>query len=318
MFQVVIAALLAIVLATQAQAASRLFVVSKGKRALQVFNPDSGQQEFEIVVPGALHEVALSPDGRFAYVADYEGVKNTLTVIDANAKSIVGTLVLAPNYMPHGLVVTRDGSTLYATCAASHSVVEVGLQPLQVKRAFKVFADRTDIVALSPDEKLLYASSAIDGNFAVIDLVKGELERSILSGNGCEGIAASPDGSEIWLANRVSQTVTVVDVASRRKVKTIPCVGNPMRIYFTPDGKRAVVTCAVAGRLAIFDRAKRVETGRFVVGEFPIEIAFSGEGKPVYVTNARANEVAVVDLDAKSVLRRIPVGPDPEGVAYSE
>jgi len=315
MVRVVTAALLALLLAFPAQAAGRLFVVSKGKRALQVYDPESGKQEFEVVVPGAPHEVAISPDGRFAYVGDFEGVKNTLSVIDVNARSITGTLVLTPNYMPHGLVVTRDGSTLYATCAASHSLVEVGLDPLKVKRSFKVFADNTDIVALSPDEKFLYASSSSDGNFAVIDLVKGEFERSILSGDGCEGIAASNDGSEIWLANRVSQTLAVVDVASRVRVQTIKCIGNPMRIYFTPDGKQVVVTCALAGRLALFDRARRVETGRFVVGDFPTEIAFSGDGQPVYVTNARANEVAVVDLAAKSVLRRIPVGPDPEGVA---
>jgi YVTN family beta-propeller protein len=318
MFRAVTAALLAVLFAVQAQATGRLFVVSKGKRALEVYNPDTGQKEFEVVVQGALHEVALSPDGRFAYVGDYEGVKNTLTEIDVNARAISASLVLTPNFMPHGLVVTRDGSKLYATCAASHSLVEVALHPMKVNRAFKVFADNTDIIALSPDEKLLYASSSIEGNFAVIDLVKGDFERSILSGNGCEGIAVSPDGSEIWLANRVSQTLVVVDVASRRKVQAIPCVGNPMRIYFTPDGKQAVVTCAVAGRLAIFDRATRAETGRFVVGEFPVEIAFSGEGKPAYVTNAKANEVAVVDLATKSVLRRIPVGPDPEGVAYSE
>jgi YVTN family beta-propeller protein len=317
MFRVVCATVVAICIAAPAHAAGRLFVVSKAKKALQVFDAETGKMEFEIAGHGEPHEVAVTTDGRFAFIGDAVGYKNTVTVVDVEKRAVSEEINFQPHLRAHGLAVTKDGTKLYATSAPTRAVVELTSSPLKIARTFKFFADTVENIALTPDESLLFASSSFDGNIQVIDLAKGEFERSIISGAGAEGLNVTPDGTELWVSNRVDQTVAVIDLAKRKRVATIPCVGNPMHVYFTADGSEAVVTVAVGDRLAIFNRAKRTETTRFEVGDFPIEMTWGEAGGPAFVACAVGNDIAVVDIAARKVLRRIPCGGDPEGIAYA-
>jgi len=316
MFRAVFGALLVVCLNTPARA-GRVFVVSKAKQALEVYNADDGKLQFSIKGAGGPHVVALSPDGKHAYIGDTAGTKNTLTVIDVDKQAIEHTMSLAPYIQPHGLVLNHDGTRLYAACAPNRAVVEVDLTTLKVARKFQFYVDSVENLAITPDDKLIFASSAFDGTVPVLDVAKGEMERMILSGNGPEGITVSPDGKEVWVANRVSQTLSVIDIATRHRVALIQCVGNPMHIYFTHDSSQAIVTLAVGDRLAIFDRAKRAELARFEVGDFPVEMAFGDTDKIAYVANGEGSDVSVVDLPGHKVIRRFPCGAQPEGIAYS-
>jgi YVTN family beta-propeller protein len=316
MFRALFAASLAIIVAVPGHAAGRLFVVSKATKALQVFDADTGTLEFEVKGAGDPHEVVVSADGRFAYIGDHQGVVNTISVVDVEKRAIVDGINIKPHLRPHGLALTQDGKRLYATSAPTRAIVEIETSPLKMGRVFRFFVDSVENVALNPEQTLLFSSSSFDGNIQVFDLVKGEYERSIKTGDGSEGLNVSPDGTELWVSNRVSQTISVIDVKTRKRLQQIQCVGNPMHVYFTPDGSEAIVTCAVADRLAVFDRAKRAEVTRFEVGDFPVEMVF-GDG-PAYVTCEVGNDVAVVDIKTRKVLRRIPVGGAPEGIAYSK
>ena len=319
MMRVFSAALLAVCLATPAGASGRLFVVSKEKKALQVFDADTGALEFEVTGAGDPHQVVLTADGLRAYIADAKGTTNTISVVDVKKRAIVKSLDIKPYAMPHGLVLTRDGSKLYVTSGAARCVLEVTTSPLKVTRAYKFFFENVENVAMTPDEKLVFATSNNDGNAIVINPAKDpDIETSILTGYGAEGLAVTPDGTELWVANRAAQTITVIDIATRKRLQDIKCVGNPMHVYFTAGGSQVVVTCAVADRLVLIDRAKRTEITRFEVGDFPVQMAFGEKNGPVFVTCARANDVAVVDLAAQKVIRRIPCGGDPEGIAFAK
>jgi YVTN family beta-propeller protein len=316
MFRAVFGALLVVCLNTPARA-GRVFVVSKAKEALEVYNSEDGKLEFTIKGAGGPHVVALSPDGRHAYIGDTGGTKNTITIIDVEKQAVEHTLPIAPCVQPHGLVLNHDGSKLYATCAPNRAIAEIDLASMKVTRKFQFFVDNVENLAITPDDKFIYATSGIDGSVPVIDLTKGEMARMITSGNGPEGITVTPDGKEVWVANRVSQALAVIDVATHHRVSLVQCVGNPMHIYFTNDGSQAIVTLGVADRLAIFDRAKRVERARFEVGDFPVEMAFGDTDKIAYVANGEGGDIAVVDIPGHKVIRRIACGAQPEGIAYS-
>jgi YVTN family beta-propeller protein len=313
MFRAVFGALLVVCLNTPARA-GRVFVVSKAREALEVYNSEDGKLEFTIKGNGGPHVVALSPDGRHAYIAD---TKNTITVIDVEKQAIEHTPPIVPSLLPHGLVLNHDGSKLYGTCAQNRAIAEIDLASMKVTRKFQFLVDNVENLAITPDDKFIYATSEIDGSVPVIDLTKGEMARMIMSGNSPEGITVTPDGKEVWVANRVSQTLAVIDVATHHRVSLVQCVGNPMHIYFTNDGSQAIVTLGVADRLAIFDRAKRVELARFEVGDFPIEMAFGDTDKIGYVTNGEGGDISVVDIPGHKVIRRIACGAQPEGIAYS-
>jgi YVTN family beta-propeller protein len=319
MFRAVFGALLVVCLNTPAHA-GKVFVVSKAKKDLEVYNSEDGKQLFTIKGPklGTPHVVAVSPDGRHAYIGDAEGTTNTLTVVDVEKQAIEQTMPLVKLMKPHGLVLAHDGSKLFATCAPNRCVIEIDLASMKVTRRFPFMVDSVENLAITPDDKFIIASSGFDGTCPVIDLTKGEMERMILTGDGPEGVTVTPDGKEVWVANRVAQTLAVIDFATRHRTALIQCIGNPMHVYFTNDGSQAIVTLAVGDRLAIFDRAKHVELARFEVGDFPVEMAFGDTDKIAYVANGEGGDVAVVDLPGHKVIRRFAVGAQPEGIAYSK
>src|ERR1043165_6673599 len=95
MFRAVFGALLVVCLNSPARA-GRVFVVSKGKQALEVYNSEDGKLEFRITGAGGPHVVAVSSDGKHAYIGDTVGTKNTLTVVDVEKQAIEHTMSLAP------------------------------------------------------------------------------------------------------------------------------------------------------------------------------------------------------------------------------
>jgi YVTN family beta-propeller protein len=299
-------------------AASRLLVVSKEKKALEVYDGTEYKLLFALDLPGQPHEVATSHDGRYAYVADYEGFQNTVSVIDLKSRERIADVNVAPSYKPHGLAVSKDDAHLYVTCEASRAVVEMDLTTRKVKRTFKLRDDSVHLLALSTEGKRVFATSQANGTVSYIDLATGELERTVFSGRGCEGIAATPDGRELWAVNRTVQTLSVINLETNKRELTVSCVGNPLRLHFTPDASEVLVSCAMQNGIAVFDRAQRKEITRIAVGQFPIVIEVTPDGKRYFVTNGHAASVSVIDAASRKEVTTIPVGGDPEGLVYVE
>jgi YVTN family beta-propeller protein len=318
MMRLLVTLLCLAVSAGSAAAAARILVVSKEKKTLESYDGASYQLQFSVPLEGEPHEVVASPDGRFAYVGDYGGVPNTLTVVDMNDPSKPTSFKLDPFYKPHGMAVTRDGTKLYATTEASRSIVEVDLAARKVLRNFKLEIMGVHMLALSPDEKLLFATSQWDGNFMIVDVEKGILERTFASGKGAEGVAVSPDGQEAWVVNRTVQSLSIFDVPARKRVHKMSCEFNPIRAAMTPDGSLVIVTSAMSDELALVDRAKREIVGRIKTGDFPLGLVVSKDGSRVYVTNMQSATVAVVDLGKRETIHRFEVGGQPEGIALVE
>jgi YVTN family beta-propeller protein len=311
-----ISAAACVLFASSAAASPRILVVSRGEAALKAFDAGTYEPLFSVKLLGEPHEVAASPDGRFAYVADYTGLDNTVSIIDLEKQERVASTNMKPSYKPHGLAVSRDGSRLYVTCEASRALVEMDLETHAIKRKFDLRDYGVHMLTLSPDEKWIYATSQLNGTVSFVNVATGELDRTVFSGQGCEGIAVTPDGSEIWAVNRLLQTIAVIKSDDTRREMTMSAVGNPIRIKFTPDGNTAIVSCALKNELALFDREKREETGRVLVGNFPLVIETSPDGKRWFVTNERGGTVSVVDAATRKEVKAFPVGDTVEGIVY--
>jgi YVTN family beta-propeller protein len=303
-------------LGAPALAGPRVLVVSKQGHSLQSFDAVSYAKQFDVVVSGEPHVVVTSRDGKFAYVADFVGFANVLSVIDLDQKRIASTISFKPSMKAHGMAVTRDGTRLFATCEASRAVAEVDLPAGKVTRRFKLNFDNCHLLALSPDETTLFVTSAFDGNVSMLDAATGAMRYAVKTGKGAEGVDVSPDGREVWVVNRTYQNISVVDVKTHRNVQDVLCEGGPLRVEFSPDGKTAAVTCSISGDLVFIDTATRKETARIPAGIFPSEVVYSTDGARCFVTDSKTGEVIVVDTAARKVVHRFPVGPDPEGIAF--
>jgi YVTN family beta-propeller protein len=173
------------------------------------------------------HEVTVTPDGRWAFVANYEGPGDSISLVDVAARKELRKIPLGEHRGPHGIQASRDGKLVYATCERTQSVIELEMATEKIRRAFTTDQNGTHMLVLTPDGKKLYTANIGSGSSTAIDLATGKVVAQIPTGAGCEGIDVTPDGRQVWTANREADTVSVIDTATDKVVATLPARGFP-------------------------------------------------------------------------------------------
>ncbi|WP_409411795.1 YncE family protein, partial [Escherichia coli] len=77
-------------------------------------------------------------------------------------------------------------------------------------------------LALSPDEKLIYATSFEANALSVINVATGEIIQSITTGAHPDSLILSRDGTKAWVMNRTSNSVSAIDLVAYQHVADIP------------------------------------------------------------------------------------------------
>ena len=183
------------------------------------------------------HTVAISPDGKLAYVTAQEPGHFQLALIDLNKRIVVRTLSLEKT--PRDGEFAYDGKLFYFTQAGVSSVQV--LDPASDKIVAEI------PTGVSPHFVSYPSGSAFGmvvvqgpGELLLFDPATNQPARSVTVGKQPNWAAASGDGKTAYVTNEGSNDVTVVDLATGRTA-TI-AVGNAPR--------RVVVqrTAATAGR----------------------------------------------------------------------
>ncbi len=330
-------ALAALLVSLTPASGAMLLVANKSEATLSLLDLDSRALVATLPTGEGPHEVAVSPDGSTAAVANYGGraAGSTLTLIDLAARRVARTIELAPHRRPHGLVFLPDGRRLLVTAEESRALLVVDLERGVVERALTTGAEVSHMVAVAPDGTRAYVANIGSGSVTVLDLASGERKSEIRTGRGAEGIAVTPDGAELWVTNREDDSVSVIDTASLAVVATLAAPDFPIRAEATPDGSRILVSCAGSGDLAVFDRrARALERrvplpaaagategklfgGRFGASSVPIGIEIAPDGKRAWVAHATADLISEVDLERLAKSGELVAGREPDGMAYT-
>jgi YVTN family beta-propeller protein len=201
-----------------------LLVTVYGENRLAVIDTVTQTVVATIAVPNP-HTVAISPDGKLAYVTVQQPGHFGLALIDVARRSLVR--IVALDKTPRdGEFDYSNGKAFYFTQAGVSSVqvvdpasdgiiaqIPTGVSPHFVSRprgsAFGI------IVVQGPGELLLF------------DPATNKPARSIAVGKQPHWATASGDGKTAYVTNEGSNDVTVVDLATGR-TETIP-VGNAPR-----------------------------------------------------------------------------------------
>jgi YVTN family beta-propeller protein len=170
------------------------------------------------------HTVAISPDGKFAYVTVQEPGHFGLARIDLTKRSVVGTLPL--DKTPRDGEFGYDGKMFYFTQAGVNAVqvldpasdrvvteIPTGVSPHFV--GYPRSSTFGMVVVQGPGELLLF------------DPATNKQARSVGVGKQPHWATASGDGKKAYVTNEGSNDVTVVDLATGQ-TKTI-AVGNAPR-----------------------------------------------------------------------------------------
>jgi DNA-binding beta-propeller fold protein YncE len=330
--------ILALSLPQAANAADgQLIVLNKSGASASILDLENGSELARIEVGVGPHEVAVSPDGALAVVANYgdRNPGNTLSVIDLTEREVIRTIDLGENRRPHGILYI-DETNVLVTTEDSRQLLKVNVETGEIVAAMETGGAVGHMVAVSQDGSRAFVPHMYSDNVAVLDLESGERIALIPLGEQPEGIDSRPGHPEIWITNRAGNTVSVLHAQTLEVIETIACADFPIRLKFTPDGKYALVSNARSGDVAVFDADERKEAHRIAMlaesvadkderlfGEqfgdspTPVGIVVHPDGNRAYVANTNADVISVIDLKDFELVDRLVAGEEPDGMAWS-
>jgi YVTN family beta-propeller protein len=203
---------------------------------------------------------------------------------------------------PHGIVISHDGSTVYATNAGSGNLTQINVSDnssslIALDTLGNPFQSDVSpyLVDISPDDRYLLVTDYAPGgqNIYVIDLLLDPLKpsRVVPIGGRSVHVAFTPDGTQAFACNLEDNTVHVINM-SDFSVRTINNVGRqPHGVTFSPDGLRAFVT-----------------TENTFGAEPPHHPTSGGEG---------VSFVYVIEVPTLNIIESIEVGAFGQGIAYA-
>jgi YVTN family beta-propeller protein len=301
--------------------AATLVVANKAEATVSLVDLRSGKVAATLPVGVGPHEVAISPDGRLALVANYgekEPPGSTMTLIDIPGAKVVRTIDLGEYRRPHGAVFL-DGRRALVTSETSKAVLEVDVEAGKVVRQIPTGQEISHMVAVSPDRSRAYVANIVSGSTTALDLKEGKAVVTVKTGAGTEGIDVTPDGRQVWITNR-EDAVKVVDAKSLEVIATIPVATFPIRAKVTPNGKRVLVSAVQSGDLVVLSAKERKVEKRINLSEdgpAPVGVIIAPDGKRAWVAHAEGGAVSVVDLQAGKRTGALAVGKGPDGMGYS-
>jgi len=308
-------------------------VISKTDHALEMRDPAS----FALLASAPLgpdpHEIAVSPDGRTAYVSNPGyGAFHRIDVIDLDTGQAQTPIDTAPLLGPHGLAFVQD--RLWFTAQGAKAIGHLDPQTRAIDWAMGTGQDTTHLLHVSADGQHAYASNAGSGTVSLFErrlvppsmpptgvLPAGAQPRMdwmhtvVPTGPGTEGFDVSPDERELWTVGP-DGTLYVIDLAARRVAASFASgLDGAHRLAFTPDGRQVMVVSVKTGALAVFEAAsrrlvKRLQTGRGA------GIHMDAGDNRAFVSCTPDGFVAVIDLGMLQEVARIAVG-RPDGVALA-
>ena len=281
------------------------------------------------------HEVAMSPDGRWAVVTVYgdrtvEG--KTLAVIDLGAEtpSVVRTIDLGAYHRPHGAAFVQAGAKLLVTSETSQRLLLVDFTSGRVDTAMATNGKGSHMVTVQRDGRRAWTSNVADGTVTEFDVDARATRRTIPVAPDDEGIAATPGGVQVWVGSNTAKTVTVLEGATGKILGTIGGFGMPYRVGSSRTGRVIVVSDPVGNKIWLFDTGTRKELAQLSLAgakgigtpttgttASPEGITFDPIADLAYVTLHATNQVVAVDIVAKKIIAFGSVGAGPDGIAFS-
>jgi YVTN family beta-propeller protein len=310
--------------------ADTVVVVCKSDFQLALVDPGTQTILLKLPTGRGPHEVAVSPDGRTAYVSNFgrysvypagdtehDKASNSITVMDLLDRKVKTTFDLGTHTGPHGMVVSRDSKRMWVTTETPQAVLELDSGTGKILHVWNTTQERSHMIVVTPAENKFYVTNTVSGSVSVIDRSTGAV-KVLATGPGTEGIAISPDGKEVWAASRLDDKISVISTATDTIVAAFPSGGKgPKRMDFTPDGTQVWVTNPGSNQATVFDARARELIASLALSKSPSGVYISSDGRRAYITNANANELSSVDVASRKIVNAMPIGTDPDGVAWS-
>ncbi len=241
--------------ATPAEAAGPAMVST-----VSILRADTGELVRTVDVPGAVHHVATSPDGRFAALT--QPGDDAVSVIDLQSYAVTTIKTGAlPNYM----VFSPDSSALYVSNAGDDTIAVIGTTHWMVQNRLPTGTSPEHMV-ISPDGGMLYVNNNDDGTVSALSLADGSISATYPIGERLHGLDLTEDGRALLVAERDGDNVARIDLASGAVAKE--AMGpSPYHLTTIPGTGLAYVSSSDEAVMKIINQADLSQTGQIAIGD---------------------------------------------------
>ena len=252
-------------------------------------------------------------------------------VLALNTNDLKIKTTLAVPGKPSGLVFSKDGRTLYATCSGPESsLVKIDCAENKVAGILPLGHTALSPV-LSPDGAILYVCNRFNNSLSVVDT--GSFKEIARIAVDREPIAAAvtPDGRHLLVAHHlhngrsdadlVAAKVSVIDTSSKAVIRQwqLPNGSGLLReVKISPDGRYACVTHVLArfqlpttqlergwmnsNAMTLIDLSTMTIVNTVLLDNVdsgaanPWSAGWSADGRTLFITHAGTHELSIVDF----------------------
>ena len=261
-----------------------------GDTKLEQWLSPSGQlhhKRYEVKTGSNPKQVAFTPDGKQLWVTllGSRGVQ----VFDTATGALLDVITMGTKGGAVEVIFNLSGTRAYVSQMETASVYEVDRAKRRVLRRFATGGNWTKILALSPDEKTLYAANWVSNDVSVINVASGALIKKIPTVKTPRGVIITPDGKRMFIAGFEGGELQRIDLVSGDK-KIMLATGGAMRhLAFDVKTNRIYADDMATGIAHIIDVEKETVSTLAKTDAFPNSIDLSPEGRYLYVSNRGQN-----------------------------
>ncbi len=270
--------------------------------------------------------IAVTPDGRTAYVAATRGEHRAGVVIPIRLATGRVLRPIPVGIWPEDISITANGKTAYVTNFLSGTVTPIATATNAALAPIKVDS-RPDQVVAAPDGRTLYVSNG-EGTITPVRTATGTALhplriRGAGLGEPARGMAVTTDSKTVYVIGVLRDSGTMTPIQRDHTLKPIVVPPQPMSVTVGPDGKMAYVVSA-----RVFGAG--VRRGRFTIT--PVDLAdgialrsvtvrgssngwgnivIAPSGKTAYFLDTMRGAVIPIHLATGTVGKPIPSGNGP-------
>lgn len=219
--------------------------------------------------------VAVTPDGRHAYVAN-SGNDHTVKVIDIASTTVTAEV---PIDLSIDIAIAPDGKYAYTTDFDGVAVIDTATNTVATRISIgkgPVTGTQGRGIALTPDGATAYLTNGGLDTVSFIDTASHSETGSVAVGDDPLAVAVTPDGSRVFVTNNGSANVSVIDTATNTVTDTITVGDHPYGVAFTADGQRAFVANSGSNTVAVIDTTTNSVVAEIAAGTKPFAVAVAG------------------------------------------
>ena len=313
--------------AAAAQPAAVLLAANEKEGTLSIIDPERDRLIVKVDEGGfAGHEVASSPDGRFAYVPIYgdanAGTPGTdgreVVKIDLASKRVVSRYTFDHGVRPHAAVLNPHDNLLYVTTELDRTVSIIDPRTMTLAGHIPTGQTLSHMLVISHDGRFGYTSNIASGSVSVLDLKARKMLEAVPVSAKIQRIAISTDDRMIFTADQTKPRIAVIDTVTRKVTSWIPLPAVGMGLTTTADGRWLLVAIEPTSELAVVDLKTLAVTKTIRLPQYPHETVLSADGQTAYVSCSVAGQVVAIRTKDWKVIRPVESGSFVDGLSWAQ